>query len=94
VKVLGELVSLPVLNYRLAVIGIVGMVVAVPEPRRGNELVLVCEQGHTDVKLRFNEDLPPIEQVARVIEVDSLPGTEIGKLDRAAIEAMACGRPH
>lgn len=94
VKISGELVSLPILNDRLAVLGIVGMVVAVPEPRRGNELVLVCEHGHTDVKLRFNEDLPPIEQVARVIEVESLPRTEIGKLNRAAIETMACNRPH
>jgi len=93
VKVSGELVSLPVLNDRLAMLGIAGMVVAVPEPRRGNELVLVCEQGHTDVKLRFNEGLPPIEQVERVIEVASLPRTEIGKLDRAVIEVMACSRP-
>lgn len=93
VKISGELVSLPMLNDRLALLGIVGMVVAVPEPRRGNELVIVCEQGHEDAKGCFNEDLPPIEQIARVIEVESLPRTEIGKLDRAAIEAMACGRP-
>jgi O-succinylbenzoic acid--CoA ligase len=94
VKVSGELVSLPILNDRLAELGIVGMVVAVPEPRRGNELVLVCEKGHTDAKRCFNEDLPPIEQVVRMIEVASLPRTEIGKLDRAAIEAMVCSRPH
>jgi o-succinylbenzoate---CoA ligase len=94
VKVSGELVSLPDLNDRLVVLGIAGMVVAVPEPRRGNELVLVCERGDFDGQERFNEGLPPIEQVARMIEVESLPRTEIGKLDRAAIEAIACGRPH
>lgn len=89
VKVSGELVSLPILNDRLAVLGIVGMVVAVPEPRRGNELVLVCEPGHPDARKRFNEGLPPIEQISRVIEVATLPRTEIGKPDRAAIEAIA-----
>jgi o-succinylbenzoate---CoA ligase len=92
VKVSGELVSLPILNDRLAAFGIVGMIVAVPEPRRGNELVLVCERGHADAKERFNEGLPPIEQLARVVEVESLPRSEIGKLDRLAIEAMAQGR--
>lgn len=92
VKVSGELVSLPILNDRLAMLGIVGMVVAVPEPRRGNELVLICEKGHADAKLRLNEGLPPIEQIARRIEVETLPRTEIGKLDRAAIEALACGQ--
>lgn len=93
VKVSGELVSLPMLNDRLAVLGIAGMVVAVPDPRRGNELIMVCEQGPVDAKERFNEGLAPIERVARVIEVASLPRTEIGKLDRAAIDAMARGRP-
>lgn len=92
VKVSGELVSLPILNDRLAMLGIAGMVVAVPEPRRGNELILVCERGDVDAQERFNDGLPPIEQVARMIEVESLPRTEIGKLDRVAIEAMAQGR--
>jgi O-succinylbenzoic acid--CoA ligase len=91
VKVSGELVTLPLLNDRLAAFGIVGMVVAVPEPRRGNELVLVCERGHADAKERFNEGIPPIEQLMRVVEVASLPRSEIGKLDRVAIEAIARG---
>lgn len=91
VKVSGELVSLPLLNDRLAGLGIIGMVVAVPEPRRGNELVLVCERGHADAKDRFNEGLPPIEQLMRVVEVASLPRSEIGKLDRVAIEEIARG---
>ena len=90
-KVSGELVSLPLLNDRLAGLGIIGMVVAVPEPRRGNEFVLVCERGHADAKDRFNEGLPPIEQLMRVVEVASLPRSEIGKLDRLAIEAIARG---
>jgi acyl-CoA synthetase (AMP-forming)/AMP-acid ligase II len=91
VKVSGELVSLPLLNDRLAAFGIIGMIVAVPEPRRGNELVLVCEREHTDAKVRFNEGLPPIERLVRVVEVASLPRSEIGKLDRLAIEAIARG---
>lgn len=90
VKVSGELVSLPILNDRLAELGIVGMVVAVPDPRRGNELIMVCETGHPDALNHFNDGLPPIEHVVRVVEVEALPRTEIGKPDRAAIEAIAC----
>ncbi len=93
VKVSGELVSLPMLNDRLAVLGIVGLVVAVPEPRRGNELVLVAEGDGFGSLDRFNAGLPPIEQVARVISLDALPRTELGKPDRLAIEVIAAGRP-
>lgn len=92
VKVSGELVSLPALNDRLALLGIAGMVVAVPEDRRGNELVLVCETRAEEMMARFNAGLPPIEQVARVVEAGVLPRTGIGKPDRAAIEALARGR--
>jgi len=92
VKVSGELVSLPMMNDRVAALGIPGLVVAVPEPRRGNELVLVCEGGDGDLLVRFNEALPPIERVTRLIAVETLPRTEIGKPDRVAIEAIACGR--
>ena len=89
VKVSGELVSLPLLNDRVAALGIAGMVVAVPDPRRGNELVLVCEGGEGGTGERFNEGLPPIERIARVVGVEALPRTEIGKADRAAIEVIA-----
>lgn len=92
VKVSGELISLPMLNERLAAMGIDGLIVAVSEPRRGNELVLVCESRGVSLLESFNEGLPAVERVGRVIEVGSLPRTEIGKLDRAAIEALAATR--
>ena len=84
VKVSGELVSLPSLDERLAALGIVGLVVAVPESRRGHELVLVCESaGDGGAEFgRFNEGLPPIERAARVFVVPELPRTELGKPDR------------
>ncbi len=89
VKISGELVSLPALNDRLAAFGIAGLVVAVPETRRGNELVLVGEEGDGDLLERFNADLPPLERIARHIVVAELPRTDLGKPDRARIEELA-----
>ena len=86
VKVSGELVSLPEMNDRVASFGIVGLIVAVPEERRGNDLVLVCEGGDESLLERFNADLPPVERVVRLVLVSELPRTEIGKPDRAKIE--------
>ncbi len=88
VKVLGELVSLASLNARLVSFAITGLVVAVPDPRRGHELVLVREPGGDSLD-RFNEALPPVERVAREVVVKALPRTEVGKLDRPAATAMA-----
>ena len=84
-KVSGELVSLAGLNTRLAALGISGAVVAVPDQRRGNELVLVVEGGTAGAFDRFNSTLPLVEQVSRVIAMAELPRTDLGKLDIAAI---------
>ncbi len=89
VKVLGELVSLPALNDRIAAFGIRGWIVAVPEPRRGNELVMVSEGGDAGDLERFNTELPAVERVVRRVAVAELPRTETGKPDRAKIEALA-----
>jgi O-succinylbenzoic acid--CoA ligase len=88
VKVLGELVSLASLNARLTAFAITGIVVALSDPRRGHELVLVRERGG-DSLARFNEQLPPLERVGREVEVAALPRTDIGKVDRLAAMAMA-----
>lgn len=85
VKVSGELVSLSTLNARVAVCGWTGVVVAVPDLRREHELVLVIEGGQENALLIFNEGLPPIEQVNRVVFLEELPRTEVGKLDPARI---------
>jgi len=89
VKVSGELISLSAMNDRLARFGIVGLVVAVPDERRGNELVMVCEEGGESLLERFNAELPQVERVVRHVVVTGLPRTEIGKLDRVRIESLA-----
>lgn len=85
VKISGELVSLSSLGARVAARGWIGLVVAVPHERRENELVLVLEGtgdgGEDDALARFNEGLPPLEQVGRAVFFPRLPRTEVGKLD-------------
>ncbi len=94
VKVSGELVSLPMLNDRLAAFGIVGWIVALSGSRRGSELVLVREEGDREDALeRFNAGLPPVERLSREVVVAELPRTELGKPDRAGIEALAGASP-
>lgn len=92
VKVLGELISLSSLSARVAECGWTGLVAAVPHERRENELVLVVEGvavGETENALAiFNKGLPPLEQVSRVVVIDSLPRTDSGKLDRGRIVVM------
>ena len=88
VKVSGELVSLSSLSARVAECGLTGLVVAVPHERRENELVLVLEGSEEKALAIFNEGRPPIEQVIRVVVLDSLPRTDAGKLDRRKIAAL------
>lgn len=88
VKILGELVSLASLDARLARFAIRGLVVALPHPRRGHELVLVREPGGGALE-GFNAGLAPVERVSRERVVAELPRSEIGKVDRAAVEALA-----
>ena len=89
VKVSGELISLSRLNLRLAGCGCKGVIVAVPDPRRESELVLVLEEAGDDSLLRFNNGLPLIEQASRVVRVDQLPRTDAGKLDFVEIAVIA-----
>ena len=89
VKVSGELISLSRLNLRVAECGLTGAVVAVPERRRENELVLVIEGGGGDCLGRLNDGLAPIEQVSRVVVVEHLPRTDLGKLDFGKITELA-----
>lgn len=88
VKILGELVSLASLNARLVEFAIRGLVVALPHPRRGHELVLVREPGGGAME-DFNAGLAPVERLSREQVVAELPRTEIGKVDRAKVEEIA-----
>ena len=90
-KVSGELISLSRLNLRLGECGCRGVIVAVPDPRRESELVLVLEEAGDDSLLRFNNGLPLIEQASRVVRVDQLPRTDAGKLDFVEIAVIAGG---
>ena len=96
VKISGELVSLSEVN-RLAEsvareMGSDAAAIALPDDRRENELVVVmkaCERDASDLLCDLNSQLDGIEAVRRVVFVDQLPRTEIGKLDRVRLEQMA-----
>jgi acyl-coenzyme A synthetase/AMP-(fatty) acid ligase len=96
VKISGELVSLSEVN-RLAESVARGMrsdatAIALPDDRRENELVVVmeaCERDASDLLCDLNSQLDGIEAIRRVVFVDQLPRTEIGKLDRVRLEQMA-----
>ena len=91
VKVSGELVSLSGLQARLDALGISGVIVAVPEERRGNELVLVVEGDGNAARDQLNTNLPYVEQVSRVVSMNELPRTDLGKLDLATIRKAIDG---
>jgi len=48
-----------------------------------------CERDASDLLCDLNSQLDGIEAVRRVVFVDQLPRTEIGKLDRVRLEQMA-----
>ena len=89
VKVSGELISLSSLNSRVEDLGYIGAVVALPDTRRENELVLVVEGEAGECLERFNDGLAVIEQVSRVVELRELPRTDLGKIDRLKVTELA-----
>jgi acyl-CoA synthetase (AMP-forming)/AMP-acid ligase II len=98
VKVSGELVSISRLNSLAGRIahdhGMDVAVVAVPDERRENLLVLVVEasrSGGHEMLSWINAELDPIERIGLAVSVEKLPRTDIGKLDRDTIhsEVMA-----
>tara|TARA_R110002096_G_scaffold61536_5_gene152992 strand:+ start:439 stop:1503 length:1065 start_codon:yes stop_codon:yes gene_type:complete len=99
VKISGELISLSRVNdiaERAAVeFGAEAQVVAVPDARRENSLVMIGSvlQGRATLLLdQVNAELDSIEKVDRVLVVEELPRTEIGKLDRAKLLQLAMGQ--
>lgn len=81
VKVSGELISLSSLSARVAACGWTGLVVAMPHERREHELILVTEGEEEGALALFNEGLPPLEQVSRVVVLRELPRTDLGKIN-------------
>ena len=94
VKVSGELISISRLNSLAGRIahdhGIDVAVVAVPDERRENLLVLVVEasrSGGREMLSWINAELDPIERIGLAVSVEKLPRTDIGKLDRDALHS-------
>lgn len=95
VKVSGELVSVGKVEAIASALaqerGAGAAVLAVPNLRRGNELVAVVEESVGDAGdflKSLNQRLDGIEAVRLVELVPQLPRTGIGKLDRAALRRM------
>ncbi len=92
VKVSGEWVSLSAIEKAATEVGVSEgvevAIVAVPDERRGNEIVFVTEIGGGDLLECINRELEGIEKVSRVVEVESLPRTEIGKVDRDTLRRL------
>ena len=88
VKVLGELISVSKLEKNLCDQGLKAVVMAKEHPRRGHEFLAFVEGG--DVAMakatRFNQEQPELEKLSRLISVEKLPTTEIGKIDRNALK--------
>lgn len=90
VKVLGELVSIEGLERSLpdALAGRVA-IIAIAHERNQNALIAFVE-GEGDQILaammkRWNDSLPPFQKMQRICYSESIPRTESGKIDRAAL---------
>ncbi|MEM7601632.1 MAG: class I adenylate-forming enzyme family protein, partial [Verrucomicrobiota bacterium] len=93
VKVLGELVSVSGVEAQIvAFLKQPAIVCAIPEARRGHDLVVVLEkEAEVDSTLeRLNAELPGLERLARLAIIDEFPLTEIGKVDRKALRDQIC----
>ena len=82
-KILGESVDIARLEKK--VIQSVGhntlSIVALPEERRGYELVLVSDQEiSSSILSQFNQEVLPFERLSSFKKVDEMPRTTLGKL--------------
>ena len=91
-KILGELVHLGPLQARLDALLMASgkaVIVPVPDARKGTTLVLATVEGVKDgVIQRFNAGVAPYERIERVVEVDHIPLTDLGKVRMAELEKM------
>ncbi|MEM7699340.1 MAG: AMP-binding protein [Verrucomicrobiota bacterium] len=95
VKRKGELVSISALEQILAaqLEAIPFVVLPVPEPRSGVELILiVAPESKRLIDLDvINESLSPVERISQLLTRSSLPLTVSGKIDRdALLQEFAC----
>jgi len=88
VKIGGESVVLARLDRIVeSVAGPKAAVVAVPDARLGHVICLAVERGADEdaVSRAYDAQVLPFERARRVVMVDRLPRTELGKLRRAAL---------
>jgi o-succinylbenzoate---CoA ligase len=90
VKILGEWVLLPRLERHLETLGFDGLVVALPDSRRGYSLLAILHSLHLNtsdlVTLReLNESLSPFERLQQVFFLPEIPRSDLGKVKRAQI---------
>ncbi len=90
-KVLGELVSLSKVELQ-AGSGWEGVaIIPLPDARLETRLVAVYEGSQKNAGQwleLYNRTCPRIERIAEVRAVSELPRTEIGKVDRKALESL------
>ncbi|MDF1825759.1 MAG: AMP-binding protein [Verrucomicrobiales bacterium] len=88
VKVLGELVSLSVVESAVSeVLGRLSAVLAFTDARRGHEFLAVVEGTESAhyYQQMLNASLTGLHRVSRVEVLRELPRTDIGKIDRSAL---------
>ena len=101
VKVLGELVDIDQLQSRVeALVAMDGgdktryLVLALPDKRRGHELVLADASGAgmgTEIVREANEKLAGYERISRSLPVDQIPRSALGKPLRRVLEKRLAG---
>lgn len=98
VKIMGELVSLPVLQARLEWLCAEQqfspqscILWPVYEARKGTRLILVGELPQEDLQdlcEKFNTGVPGFERLDKAQAIDALPRTALGKIDREAMHHL------
>lgn len=97
VKVSGEFVAISAVEARIAEIasqfGFASALVALPESRRGQELVAVIEaepERAAACVAILEASLKGLEKLSRVVPVSEIPRTAVGKVDRERLRAVFC----
>ncbi len=90
-KILGELVAIEKVETALrACLGFPIAIIAMPEPRRGATLHAFVESPAPiaqSILEEWNLAQPPFEQIASLESMTHLPRTDLGKIDRQALQA-------
>lgn len=92
VKVGGEHVDLERLDQILGEIGADGAVYPIPDARLGTVIGLAIASGEpASIEAEFNSRVFPFERPQRVVLISRIPRTELGKVIRSQVTALAGG---